>query len=772
MGFKKKSIFLIILLGISIVLILKFFNPSRPVLGPGIVPYKNVEEEYISQTKGRHLMQYINPSSLEEYSKPYEDISEPFTYGELKEMIDELIIQNIISQEIYSELDLEFIDFSKAIKTEDFLKIYEKIFDASSNNIEKKDLFIIGEEQSETLEELITDESRYKYMAIDTLPLESYLYKTLEVLVAGNEIIYVYKIKDEPITLYNVFINKGVKNIIDVFINDLDITLESDLTLSMDIDSEIGNITIDKGKVTHISIKPDRIQGKVLRAGKEYIEVEGYGKIPLDKHYKTYKTYGKLSIEPTNKILVGYDITEFVVSEGEISAAIISEGIKAKNIRVLLMDDHYKSNYHNSIKITSNENFTVTYGDKTKKYKANQKLTIKKDDSQLKKGRIIIKPSSEKGRIQILSINRSQGNPKYRGTLEIVKDKTGLFIINELPLEEYLYAVIPSEMPTSYALEALKVQAICARSYGYRHILENKLHQYGAHVNDSVSYQVYNNLAENEESILAVKGTYGKVIQYNDEIILAYYFSTSSGHTAAAKDVWGGENTPYLKSKIINIDPKESLEVISKDGEKVDYNDLTIEKNFEDFISKETIKTYDSEFNWYRWSVKIPFENIEKVINEKLKTRYEANPSLIKTLVKSENGESYESLPIETLGTIKNIKVLKRGNGGIIKSLSIEGTKATIKVETEYNIRILLAPTYNNLIRNDGSKVDKLTLLPSAFCIIKKGDDNSITIKGGGYGHGVGMSQNAVKFMADKGKEYEEIIKYFYQGTDIGFIYE
>lgn len=76
----------------------------------------------------------------------------------------------------------------------------------------------------------------------------------------------------------------------------------------------------------------------------------------------------------------------------------------------------------------------------------------------------------------------------------------------------------------------------------------------------------------------------------------------------------------------------------------------------------------------------------------------------------------------------------------------------------------------------DGEGIDGISLLPSAFFIIDQNKENgkvkNVSIVGGGYGHGVGMSQNGVKSLSDAGKKYEEIIKYFYRGTEIGFIYE
>lgn len=136
----------------------------------------------------------------------------------------------------------------------------------------------------------------------------------------------------------------------------------------------------------------------------------------------------------------------------------------------------------------------------------------------------------------------------------------------------------------------------------------------------------------------------------------------------------------------------------------------------------------------------------------------------------------YESLPVSSVGDIVDIFVGTRGTGGIIYELIIQGTEKTIKVQTEYNIRALLSPRKDTVYRQDGTGVDDLSLLPSAFFFIDKNEEGgsltSISIYGGGYGHGVGMSQNGVKSLSDAGKKYEEIIKYFYKGTDIGFIYQ
>ena len=128
------------------------------------------------------------------------------------------------------------------------------------------------------------------------------------------------------------------------------------------------------------------------------------------------------------------------------------------------------------------------------------------------------------------------------------EESDGLLLINELDVEDYLTRVVPSEMPSNYELEALKAQAVCARTYAYRQIKANAYSRYGAHVDDSTNYQVYNNTESSERTNLAVKETDGKIVYYNDTPAETYYFSTSCGYSTDGT-IWGAskDEVPYLK---------------------------------------------------------------------------------------------------------------------------------------------------------------------------------------------------------------------------------
>ena len=118
------------------------------------------------------------------------------------------------------------------------------------------------------------------------------------------------------------------------------------------------------------------------------------------------------------------------------------------------------------------------------------------------------------------------------------------------------------------------------------------------------------------------------------------------------------------------------------------------------------------------------------------------------------------------LGTLESVEVTRRGDGDVAAELTAVGTGGSITVETENKIRTALGGSGYSIVRNDGQIVDSQRLLPSAFISIEK-KANSYVIRGGGYGHGIGMSQNGANEMAKNGKNYMEILKLFYQNVEI-----
>ena len=95
-------------------------------------------------------------------------------------------------------------------------------------------------------------------------------------------------------------------------------------------------------------------------------------------------------------------------------------------------------------------------------------------------------------------------------------------------------------MPSGYEKEALKAQAVCARTYAWIHMQEHGLEEYGADVDDSVNYQVYQNIPPQESTTEAVQETNGQILCQNGEPVETYYFSTSAGVTST-DEIWGAD---------------------------------------------------------------------------------------------------------------------------------------------------------------------------------------------------------------------------------------
>ncbi len=729
-----------------------------------IITYQDTDEskwydKYINSivTLGYHDIEGIKEGTFH----PLSELSNK----ECTNLLTSMGYQAVIGQLSFSMEEMIPTDY---ITQSQWMEIYELLLrELSIQDIQTKQVYIVGtlDSDKKSSTQIVTSEGVVGCSGIsfDQSLDKSYLvYVKTDKTNTQPEIIAIQKEMEASLTtIENAWIIEGKGQKVKAFVNGCTRTFDAASPLADSLNDVVGDLIVDKGSVTKVNKKPEIISGKVLVANEQYIEVEGYGKLQLEEHYKIYRTYNELAMEHTNAILVGYSTTDFVVADGKICAALIKESIHAKNIRVLIKTTGFQDMIHNTVKLTVNCNFTAYVGKEQKKFKKGKVITLKVDSKWIKEGRVRIVPDKEDGKVTILSITRSGENPSYRGTMEVTNYENGLTLINELPLEEYLYAVIPSEMPTSYHIEALKVQAVCARSYAYKQLLAGNCSKYGAHVDDSVSYQVYNNIPENEASILAVKDTYGKVIEYDGDVISAYYFSTSCGYTSSADEVWlSSKPVSYLSGR---------LQTTKKNQKELD---LTKESAFRDFIKEKTYNTYDDDFAWYRWNVKITCNDIKRVIDGNLKTRYEANPNLIQTL--QPNG-SYESVPINTIGEVKDIKITQRKTGGIATQVVIKGSLETIKVITEYNIRVLLAPLYDKVERQDKSTVEKLAMLPSAFVYIDPVKKDNVlkgfSFTGGGYGHGVGMSQNGVKAMADNGREYEYILKYYYSGVQLGYLY-
>lgn len=222
-----------------------------------------------------------------------------------------------------------------------------------------------------------------------------------------------------------------------------------------------------------------------------------------------------------------------------------------KTIKVGLTTNGMSSLEHQNVNINilakselSNSWFRIKLqkGDKLKIVPNSNKLTIYVNGKKraTTKEKVILKSSNNK--FAISGLRRAHtSTPTYRGSLLIkVSSNSGsrLNLVNEVFIEDYLLQVVPSEMPRSFGIEALKAQAVAARTYALSDYIKGRYKNQGFHVMDNTMSQVYNNTNENPEIREAIKKTYGQVMLYDGKPIDAKYYSTSCGMGASAITVW------------------------------------------------------------------------------------------------------------------------------------------------------------------------------------------------------------------------------------------
>ena len=595
-----------------------------------------------------------------------------------------------------------------------------------------------------------TDQGVYGF---EGLGLSAYIDCRIRVLARDHEIIRVLGVVSEEAVYRNVWIISASGDSLTGFTGDFtrSFALGQDLENAGELEGQLADIRMAGGKTERISLKREKITAKVLSVREDAIELEGYGLIPLDEDFCVYKTYGEPQLQDISQILVGYDTQEFVVGDGKLCAALIVRSFGAETIRVLVMDTGFRSIFHPEIRLEFLSDGVMRQGERETVFHAGESVTVRAQaDEAAEDGSLVLAASGERlqfipfdesAGIRAVSVERNQGAPVCPGKLEIACGEEGLVLINELYLEDYLKRVLPSEMPLEYEKEALKAQAVCARTYAYRQIRGNAYRQYGAHVDDSTNYQVYNNSETGKAAAEAVDATYGQLLMYGDDAAETYYFSTSCGYTTDMT-VWGqeAERTPYLRSVAVSSG-SGAIHTSGRPGEEADGTD---EEAFEAFIRTSGADDYESSCAMYRWQTQITGAQLE------------------------------EKIP--NVGEITQVAGTGRAAGGAALCLTVTGTNGTEEFRGESRIRAVLGHPDAVITRGNGSTTSGLSSLPSAFisvaCSRTESDGGLVcSIYGGGYGHGIGMSQNGAQAMAKRGWSYEEILEFFYEGTRLEIVY-
>lgn len=443
-------------------------------------------------------------------------------------------------------------------------------------------------------------------------------------------------------------------------------------------------------------------------------------------------------------------------------------------VRVLLMSSNYSSIYHDTLVLKGTTgDVAITAAELREKFDETKEKLLQEGMILENSGEcyMLAPNKNDQGeneqetageQLCVLSMTRACGSPPYRGCLYIYLRNEQFVLVNELTLEEYLYGVLPSEMPASYHNEALKAQAVCARTYACA-VMENPRYpEYNAQLDDSTSCQVYGNLAEHESTTSAVEETKGEILLFEGRPVSTYYYSTSGG-IGSSIGVWQGFTIgeyPYLSNRSQNA-VHEELQ-LSSDTEFAAY----LAAGHDDI---------ESGYPWYRWSCQVSGIDADAVY-EKLKERYAVKQEGVELVGTEENESKKEDGAVRAdmlphPGRIRMLSIEKRNPSGCAVCLLVEGEQCSYRVYGEYNVRYLLCDGNTTVTRQDGSTTVMSTILPSAYVILTpildKEELLGYSIIGGGYGHGVGMSQNGADALAASGSDYRDILAYYYIGTEL-----
>jgi len=328
-------------------------------------------------------------------------------------------------------------------------------------------------------------------------------------------------------------------------------------------------------------------------------------------------------------------------------------------------------------------------------------------------------------------ITFSYNDKRYREDVKFYVYGGDISVINHLTIKNYLYGVVPREMSNTWPLEALKAQAIISRTYLLKNIGTFRVH--GFDLGNTSSSQVYGGY--DYEGVLSNKSvdeTNGKIVTYNGVAIYSYYHSNSGGYTANSENVWS-TSLPYLKGVYdfysigapnttwtLNYTENQMIEALNNYG----YNINSVDDMYTSEIASDG-----------RVQKLVIVSNGNKIVLEKELVRKIFGYSTFKSIFYTVSvGNNYSVI------TDENTTSVQLSGLNVISSQGI----SELTIKQDINIK--------------GSNYTKVIYSEDIF----------FTFDGHGWGHGIGLSQWGAKKMAEEGFTYEQIIKFYYKGVEIG----
>ena len=326
----------------------------------------------------------------------------------------------------------------------------------------------------------------------------------------------------------------------------------------------------------------------------------------------------------------------------------------------------------------------------------------------------------------------SYNGKEYRGSFVVYRfDDSDITVVNVVDFEEYLYGVVPREIATGHPIEALKAQAVAARTYACKTL--GKYEKWNFDMTNSTADQAYGGVSvECEDTTEAVDKTKRRIVTYDGEPITTYYFSTSSGWTENSENVWVTAY-PYL----VAVEDKYQPDNLTYSNWSVTFT----AKEIKDILAKRSVKIGD-----------------------------------ILGVNTTKKSKSNGVLELEFVGTKDTYSVTKATTKSVFGSNDVRSqffdvipdnavTAYNLDEETSTKSIFEYKIATENGVKKISSKLDEISVIGKNEEKTYSRVPTKYTINGKGWGHGVGMSQNGAIGMAKAGYEYDEILEWYYTGV-------
>lgn len=366
---------------------------------------------------------------------------------------------------------------------------------------------------------------------------------------------------------------------------------------------------------------------------------------------------------------------------------------------------------------------------------------------------VILKTAGRTSGFYIDNLKRAgiKGAPFYRGDIRIAKSGNKVRVSLFLDLDSYLSGVLAAEMPASYHIEALKGQALCARTYALHPRLPHDLDK----VNVCDSFLCCQYFAGHSASLdaridKAINATASEVLVFDDKPILALFSSNAGGHTENYENCFSDPLTgafpppplPYLKGVA------EGRFAVAAGGE--------------DFLRYLWANRQNKTFSADTWSAKFHF--LHSFSSESL----EAHMHHVAEKLAGDRESAPFVVPASSgFGRILGLRVLKRGLSGVAIELAVDTDKGNWIFKKELVIRKLFENADLKLKRLNSARIFVDQDFQAAPRGAKVKTLRSLTVYGLGYGHGVGFQQQGAQGHALKGLDYRAILSHYFNGVNI-----